>query len=722
MFKSFGVRGLACPRCDSRSNQSAGAGGNYCSACGISLGAPHPLLRNNRWLPQDDEMAVFFGIEQVTGLFRKALLVPPGARAWILQSNQATEVPPGEYELEGFFSRLNHLLRNRPAEILITRSAPFVLEFALADIASAEFLLLDVACSLSIQIESCIHFAQYFMQAPGAITTKQIATLLQPMLRQVLVEFLGAQALPEMAANPALREELNERIHGALKLRLAQFGLGIVQVETLRLQHQKWSENRERQGVLALILDARRVELDHRQQLHELYSEQQWAAIERQAEQQRQQLKRAQLARGQREERANLVLEEREQMQALRAREIELYGRIVEAQNRKQAIERGAQIALQELELGWQNQARERQHEALGWQQVRELAQIKMRTELELAQLDAKETLLLAQQSLAQQVQSWQWQQQLAQIDQIGNEQQRRLELARVRSSQEQQHREQLQLEAAQQQARLQELALTRAARTREAQRLQDWEDENARARQRELLRDDGLQDREHRLQLEAVQQKILDLQRSGLDADALAQQQKLLRTIEAHAAMQASGRAAQRALEQDALEAEQQRSLLRQQEQEAAWQQTLKLEAQAHQQRLARFAALDQVSDLAKVALAELPNAALVADILKAQVQSGMSAEQIKAGNLQGQSGEAVAQALHEERHMQNARNAEERRHLLDMLQATRSGAGASFVASATLATAQVPVAAQALKHCLHGHANLPQAKFCVECGVPLG
>lgn len=673
MFTSFGVASAHCPRCDAAHSS---AHGNYCAVCGLSTGAAHPLLRNNRWLPQEDEMAVCFGMQHLSGIFRKALQVPPGSRAFIMQNHQVTEVPPGEYELEGFFSRLNHLLRDGTAEILITREAPFTLSFELSGIASAEFLLLDVACSLSVQIESCLHFAQYFMRSPGTITTHQVQQLLQPLLRQVLVEFLGAQALPEMADNPHLREQLNERVHGALKLRLAHFGLGIVQVETLSLQHKKWNENREKQGVLALILDARRVEQNHRQQLGLLYSAQQWASIELQAEQQRVQLRRAQLARGQREERANLVLEEREQLQAMRAREIELYGRIIESHNRKQAMERGAQAALQSMEQAFQEQAQQRSHEALGWQQVRELAQIKMRTELELAQLDEKETLLQAQQALDNQVQNWQWQQQLAQIDQIGNEQLRRLELARVRSSQEQQQRQQLQLETALQQDRLQALALERAALAREAQRVQDWQDELALQKKRELLRGDSLQDREQQWQLEQVQQRILDLQRSGAGQDALAQQQKLLGTIQAQSAMQASERAAARAREEDALAMEQQRSLLRQQEQEAAWQHSLRQEAQAHQQRMARFVAMDQVSDLAKVALAELPNASLVADILKTGMHAGMSAEQLQA--LQGKAAvaelvPAASHALEQERQLQQQRNLDERRHVLDVLQATR-------------------------------------------------
>ncbi len=714
MFKLFGVSGSACPRCD-HVNQEAS---NYCTECGMTLGAPQPILRDNRWCPADNEMAVFFGIKQLSGLFRKVLVVPPAARAYILQADKATQVPQGEYELESFFSRLNHLLRDQPAEILITRQAPFTLLFTMQGIHSAEYLKLDADFTLSIQIEAVSAFAQHFMQIPGCITTEQIQALLQPLLRQVLAEFIGAQTLHEMTRNPLLREQLNERLHSALKLRLAHFGLAILQVETVQLQHEKWHQNREREGVLALILDAKRVELNHTRELAGLYSEQQWKQITENEQQQQQQLRRAQLGREQRLEKANLILEEREQLQALRAREIELYGRIVEAQNRKQAIERGAQVALQKLELDLQQQAGERKAQALEWEQVRALAQIKLRTELELAQLAGKETILLEQQHAAQLLQQWQGQQQLAHIEQIGNEQIRRAEMARLRLAQEQQYQHEQQLQAQMQQARLQGFALEREARANEAQRILNWENEVARQRQRELLRSDEVRDTEHQLQVQAIEQKILDLQRLGGQADAVAQQEKLLRTIDAQAALAQQERSAKKALRQDELDAEERLSILREQAQEAEWQRRLKLEEQNHQQRLARFAALNEVSDFSKVALADLPNAALLADILKTQLQAGMSAEQIKAGQGKAAS-EAVAQAVQEEREWQNERSRQERDHVLAMLQVSRTG---------QIAPAPMPVlpvlpaqTVLSIRTCHIGHVNLPAAKFCTECGAPL-
>src|ERR1700730_433206 len=128
MFQMFGFGGVKCPRCEHKNADDSG----YCAQCGLTLGAPRnePVLRENRWLPASNELAVFFGVRELSGLFVKTLRVPATTRAYILQGDKATEVPQGEYEIEGFFTRLNHLLRSQHAEILSTRNAALPVELS----------------------------------------------------------------------------------------------------------------------------------------------------------------------------------------------------------------------------------------------------------------------------------------------------------------------------------------------------------------------------------------------------------------------------------------------------------------------------------------------------------------------------------------------------------------------------------------------------------------
>lgn len=88
MFKMFGFGGVKCPRCEHRNGDTS----DYCSHCGLSLGAPRnaPVLRDNRWIPDNDELAVFFGVRQLSGIFSKTLHVPA---ATALSSCRANRFP-----------------------------------------------------------------------------------------------------------------------------------------------------------------------------------------------------------------------------------------------------------------------------------------------------------------------------------------------------------------------------------------------------------------------------------------------------------------------------------------------------------------------------------------------------------------------------------------------------------------------------------------------------
>jgi hypothetical protein len=172
MARMFGFGSAACPRCE---RKHAGADG-YCAGCGLTLGAPRhaPVLVENRWTPGPDELAVFFGVRELSGVFVKTLRVPATARAYILQGEQATEVPQGEYEIEGFFTRLNHLLRNQHAEILVTRSGALPVEFEFDDLMSSEHLAVGARLALQLRIENVPAFARHFMTMPGTIGAAQV--------------------------------------------------------------------------------------------------------------------------------------------------------------------------------------------------------------------------------------------------------------------------------------------------------------------------------------------------------------------------------------------------------------------------------------------------------------------------------------------------------------------------------------------------------------------
>jgi hypothetical protein len=727
MFQMFGFGGVKCPRCEHKNGDQSG----YCKHCGLTLGAPRsePVLRDNRWIPGDNELAVYFGVSTLSGIFTKTLRVPATTRAYILQADKATEVPQGEYEIEGFFTRLNHLLRNQNAEILITRTLPLPVEFAFDDLHTAEHLKVSASFTVAIRIESVPAFAQHFMTVPGVVNTAHLHELLQPSVRQLVAEFVGSRSIREMAGNGDLRLQLNERLQAALKLRLATYGLAVDGVDTVALRHDKFDHNRARIGSLWLVADERHVQLEHTKQLDQIYSDEEWQAIARDEQKMHSDFRRAELRQDASVNKAELTLKEAERVQALRAREVELYSRVMDSKTRKVAIDKGAGTVLADLEHELSKNKSHRQGEQADWDHVRQLAQIRMRTELEVLQQTAAEQRQIAQQRLSHQLRQQAIENQIAQALLIEDESHKRAELAALRQREKDEKARELQIESEAHAARIQGMTIANAARRREAERVQEWEDQLALARQRELLRGDAVKDATNAVQVAEINQKIEDLKRTGAQADAVAQYEKLLRTIEADGmhARQTQANAKQAMLDQLAID--EQRLVLKQREQEAAWQHELRkfeqeraaaFTNQQSQQdhEIRRMETMNRMSDMAIAAVAAPSNVEAVAQIMKLQIQGGMTAEQIQAlsqvvaaeqGVTPVEAARMAYERVLEERAHRDAELDKDRRHQVDLIKVAKAAAPATVVVQ---------------HRCANGHPVPPgreHDKFCAECGAPL-
>jgi len=722
MFQMFGFGGTRCPRCE---HKNAGGAG-YCAACGITLGAPRnaPVLVENRWVAGPDELAVFFGVQALSGLFVKTLRVPATARAYILQGNQATEVPQGEYEIEGFFTRLNHLLRDSHAEILITRTNALPVEFAFDDLETAEHLVVAARFSVSLRVENVPAFARHFMTMPGVVGSAQLRELLAPALRQLAAEFVASQSLREMAENRDLRPQFDQRLQGALRLLLASYGLGVAGVETLALRHDKFDANRARIGTLWLAADERRVQMEHACQLDELYDEQEWKRLRHEEHAARVRLRRLELRQDETLERAERTLGNAERAQGLRAREIDLYARVSESKSRREAIARGAGEVLAELEHDVAKKRSARLGEEAEWKQLQALAQIRMRGALEVAQQEAQQTRQLAQQRFSQTLLVQQIRNKVEQAKEIEDASRQREELARLRAAERLAAERARAIDEEEHAAQLALVVLANAARRRAAEREQEWEELAGGQRLRELQRAESLE-------AERMQQKIDALRREGGQQESIAQHEKLLRTIEAE------HRQAQRAKEVELMAGERQAALHRA-EQEAAWQQELRRLGHERAERaaqlehalelaridIARNESISRMDDTAKLAVAAAPNAAVLADYMKTRVHATMDAGQlaalagvVQAGGALGPADAArLAQdAVRQEQARRDAEVDKDRRHQVDLLTLQNDVNKAALEAQARVAAAVAP------RTCANGHPAGGSDRFCASCGTPL-
>jgi hypothetical protein len=738
MGRMMGTKGAACPRCARANVAPAGSGdAAYCAGCGLLLGAPRhaPVLVDNRWVAGPDELAVFFGVRALSGLFVKLLRVPAASRAYILQGDTATEVPQGEYEIEGFFTRLNHLLRDGHAEILVTRTGALPVPIALDGLHSSEHLDVTARLRIGVRIENVPAFARHFMTLPGTIRTAELAELLAPPVRQLVAEFLAARSLRELAANPDTRAQLNQHLIGGLAPLLAEYGLGATRIDTLELRHDRYDEQRARIASAVLAADDERAAVAGGAAVDALYTDAEWQRIRREEEEARLRYRRAELGQESRLEQAELTLQNAERAHAIRTREIELYGRIVESRSRKEALARGAQDAVAALEHELAAKAGARGDEETQWAHLRELAAIRMRGELEVARQDAAETMAVARQRFGHQLLQQQIRNKLEQARGIEDAARQRTELARLHDEERAAADRARELAAEEHAGRLQLLKLANAAHRREAERVLEWQEAQAGAQLRAVARDEDID-------AEGVRQRLETMRRDGATQDALAQHEKLLRTIAADTHQAREAQLVQ-------IEAEQARAALAGAEREAAWQHELALA----RLDITRTETLGGMDDTAKLALAPHANAALLADVMRARVHAGMSADQLQAlAAVAGAPNMAPADALalardevERERARIDVQAERERRHQLDLLalqndvnkaalatqaQVASSLAGAvgttagavagAAVAASRAAAPAAPAAVASAAACDHGLARQGD-RYCGACGAPL-
>jgi len=690
MFSIFGSSKIKCPQCDHHNIQEA----VYCTHCGLMLSSPRhePVLRQKRWLPKENEVAMYFGVRPLSSIARQDLHIPVSARAYVVQEGRFVELLAGDYINQDISSQLMGLQTDKAAEILLTRLNPFALLFAFEDLHTAEFLAIAAKFVISVKIADVPVFATHFMHAPGIITCQQLQQLLEPMVRQIAIEFLGAQSLRELQDNAHLRQQLDERLLSTLNQSIAQYGFVATQAVTREVRHDKLTNDREKLGEkissLHLVIDGQRAQLEHSKLVDALYTNTEWQKIARQEEQIRLRYRHEEMRhqfgkdlswlhmQGQVESakkrlsRAKLRQDENERLQIIHARELELYGRIVEAATRKQALERGAGDTIKELEHSLKQKSEQRQNEADQWLHIRTMARIKMRSESEITQLQGKEAAQLMQQKIQHQLQKFQLEHEFTQASLIADQDQQKIQTELLRHKQNKLVRREQELEDEEQKNRLILISIEAEARAREFQRIQAWEEELQQQRKRGLQREDSISDIDTELKLSQVQEKINGIRRGDAQADAMVQHDKLLGTLKAHALFDQQNQQHQHQAALASVEVETLRQQLKQQDDERRWKKEmqqaeaeradkfarLSLEReqrqaeQVHDALLARIAiermnAIANFSETGKIATAEPANALALAEIVKVQAQASLTAEQILA--MQAGSSEHAALAM---------------------------------------------------------------------------
>lgn len=668
MRKLFAYPKIRCARCEHENRQDF----DYCSQCGLMLGSPDhdAVLRQQRWLPADNEVAIFFAVQAIDKIAKSPLQIPARARAFLLQDQRQIELTAGNYDSASLRAKTTQLNADQPVDILITRSLPFALHFSFDDLHSAEFLAIHAKCLVRIKIDHISHFAQHFMHGPGSISTSELQDLFHATVKLSLQRWLSSYSLRDIQDQAELAEERDTHLLGELNGHLAKYGLAATQAIVQELSHQKLSTDREKFSEQIAFdemhLDAQHKQIEQGKTANTLYSEREWQRVAKQEEQVRLRYRHEEMRQQfskdlgwlymqgehdhakRRLSRAKLQQDEAERLQTIRSREIDTYRQIAEAHTRKQAINQETADTIRELEHTLKEKSESRQNEADQWLHVRTLARIKMRSESELSQLHCKQAAQILQQDIEQQIQRLQLEHQIAQSRLIADQEQQAQQTQQLRKKEAQLAQREQELEDEQQKNRLIQISLETEVRAREFQRMQAWEETLHQQRTRDLQREERVKETDTELKVAQVQINIDSLQRESELARSATQQEKLLRTLEVHQRVEQQEQ--QKALL--AVEVEKQRRQVGQEEEHQRWQRDLQSTLADQQQQVAmakleieRLNAIANFSETGKIATAEVANANALAEVMKLQTQATMSAEQILAAQA-GQSMHA-AQAM---------------------------------------------------------------------------
>lgn len=312
----------------------------------LKFTATKPKLKANRWEPEADELAVFFPLHSLGGVFTSNLYVPPGTRALLLKDNKLSPLEEGEHNIATLGDKVNNFFGSAPGEVLITRLAALQIPFTFTNLRTTDRLDVQANTSLLVQVGDEYAFRNHFMRQPGTITVAHLQELLAPPLRQIVSELIRNRPYADLETDATLRNTLSDLLDSDMRKQFNHYGLGFHGAETFNL-HSAQAQ-----------------------------TEQQAAALARQDAALRERFRRGELGD-----------DEAAQAQQLRQAEIANLDIALQATSRQQALNAGAGEVVENLEQELAARQSREQH-ALGerwqaedaasqWQHLRELARIR---------------------------------------------------------------------------------------------------------------------------------------------------------------------------------------------------------------------------------------------------------------------------------------------------------------------------------------------------------
>jgi len=204
-----------------------------------------PVIENNRWSVGTNDFAARVAIPDLKGYFdripiisslpkAKTLVVEPGTRALMVDEDFLIgEIPPGVYTFEEFVKRLQ-FWRDKQTTAFLVRCEDVPIDSRLKNIPCLDNVCFDIDFRWTVQITDIVQLIANFMGARTELKISELQNLLLPMVSQAISATVGSTSYDD-AKKPTYIQQLQSEVKSQVDLKFQRYGLALHEIQNLKL-------------------------------------------------------------------------------------------------------------------------------------------------------------------------------------------------------------------------------------------------------------------------------------------------------------------------------------------------------------------------------------------------------------------------------------------------------------------------------------------------------
>ena len=204
-----------------------------------------PVIENNRWSVGVNDFAARVILPDLKGFFdqipfisslpkAKTLIVEPGTRALMVDEGFLIgEIPPGAYTFEEFVKRLQ-FWRNKQATAFLVRCEDVPIDSQLQNVPCLDNVCFDIDFRWTVQITDIVQLIANFMGARTELKITELQKLLLPIVSQAIFATIGNTSYDD-AKKPTFLQQLQSEVKSQVDLKFQRYGLSLHEIQNLTL-------------------------------------------------------------------------------------------------------------------------------------------------------------------------------------------------------------------------------------------------------------------------------------------------------------------------------------------------------------------------------------------------------------------------------------------------------------------------------------------------------